>query len=112
MKKLVGIIVVALSVFVISCQKDQDLFVESELLSEKSAQIMVNEISVDNAMADINFESDFFISAEQAKQEHAQCLDGLLSKAIAVIGSTPKQNDSAHRLPGPPDSSTPNPFEL
>ena len=64
MKKLIGVIVVVLSVFVISCQKDQDLFVESELLSEKSAQIIVNEISVDNAVADINFESDFFIGAE------------------------------------------------
>ncbi len=69
MKKLVGIIVVVLSVFVISCQKDQDLFVQSELLSEKSAQIMVNEISVDNAMADINFESDFFIGAESMMTE-------------------------------------------
>ncbi|HSH19811.1 MAG TPA: hypothetical protein VLA03_05140, partial [Draconibacterium sp.] len=64
MKKLIGVIVVVLSVFVISCQKDQDLFIESELLSEKSAQIVVSEISVDNAMADINFESDFFIGAE------------------------------------------------
>ncbi len=64
MKKLVGIVVVALSVLVISCQKDQDLFPQVENLSEKSAQIVVNEISVDNAMADINFESDFFIGAE------------------------------------------------
>lgn len=64
MKKLVGIFVVVLSVFVISCQKDQDLFVQPVLLSEKSAQIVVNEISFDNAMADINFESDFFIGAE------------------------------------------------
>lgn len=64
MRKLVGIAVVALSVFVISCQKDQDLFPQAENLSEKSAQIVVNEISVDNAMADINFESDFFIGAE------------------------------------------------
>lgn len=64
MKKLVGIVVVALSVFAVSCQKDQDLFPQAENLNEKSAQIVVNEISVDNAMADINFESDFFIGAE------------------------------------------------
>jgi hypothetical protein len=59
-----GIIVVALSVFVVSCQKDQDLFSQAEELEEKSAQIVVNEISVDNAMADMNYESDFFIGAE------------------------------------------------
>lgn len=76
MKKLVGIIVVALSVFVISCQKDQDLFVESELLSEKSAQIVVNEISVDNAMADLNFESDFFIGAEGMMMGFAGGMNG------------------------------------
>lgn len=64
MKRIIGIFGLALSVFIISCQKDQDLIVQSELLSEKSAQIVVNEISVDNAMADINFESDFFIGAE------------------------------------------------
>lgn len=64
MKKLVGIVVVALSVSVISCQEDQDLLTQTEGLGEKSAQIVVNEISVDNAMADINFESDFFIGAE------------------------------------------------
>jgi len=64
MKKVFGIIVVALSVFVISCEKDQDLFQQVEILAEKSTQIIVNEISVDNAMADINFESDFFIGAE------------------------------------------------
>lgn len=64
MKKVVEVLVVALSVFVISCQKDQDLYPPVENLNEKSAQIVVNEISVDNAMADINFESDFFIGAE------------------------------------------------
>lgn len=64
MKTLVGIVAVALSVFAVSCQKDQDLFPQVENLNEKSAQIVVNEISVDNAMADINFESDFFIGAE------------------------------------------------
>jgi len=64
MKKLVGIVVAALSVFVISCQEDQDLLTQTEGLGEKSAQIIVDEISVDNAIADINFESDFFIGAE------------------------------------------------
>ena len=65
MKKLFGVlVVVVVSVLVISCQKDQDLFPLTENFGEKSAQIIVNEISVDNAMADINFESDFFISAE------------------------------------------------
>ena len=64
MKKLVGITVVAVSLFVISCQKDQDLFSQAENLGEKSEKIVVNEISVDNAMADVNYESDFFIGAE------------------------------------------------
>lgn len=64
MRTLFGIIVVALSLFVISCQKDQDLFSQAEELEEKSAQIVVNEISVDNAVADMNYESDFFIGAE------------------------------------------------
>ena len=40
MKKLVGIAVVALSVFAISCQKNQDLIAPQENLSEKSAQIV------------------------------------------------------------------------
>ncbi len=64
MKKVVEVLVVALSVFVISCQKEQDLLPQSDLLNEKSAQIVVDEISVDNAIADIDFESDFFIGAE------------------------------------------------
>lgn len=64
MKKLVGILGAGFMVFTISCQKDQDIILQPETLNEKSAQIITSEISVDNAMADINFESDFFIGAE------------------------------------------------
>lgn len=64
MKNLGGFAAAALTLFAFSCQKDQDLIPQTENQNEKSAQIVVNEISVDNAMADINFESDFFIGAE------------------------------------------------
>lgn len=64
MKKLIGLLAVGFTIITISCQKDE-VFVQSAVeLNEKSAQILVSEISVDNAMADINFESDFFIGAE------------------------------------------------
>lgn len=64
MKKIIGFTAATLGVLAISCQQDQDLAPVQDVLNEKSAQIVVNEISVDNAMADINFESDFFIGAE------------------------------------------------
>ena len=65
MKKLIGLLAVGLSIITISCQKEDHFIQESGTFDEKSAQILVSEISVDNAMADINFESDFFIGAER-----------------------------------------------
>jgi hypothetical protein len=64
MKKILGILATSLSVLAISCQKDLDLVPQMDELNEKSAQIVAGEITVDNAIADINFESDFFIGAE------------------------------------------------
>lgn len=59
-----------------------------------------------------NFESDFFISTEQARQEHEQCLDDLLSKPILTIESNASRKDPPHAASDPTDSPSTNPFEL
>ena len=64
MKKNIAIFGLALSVSIISCEKSADFNVPQDNLNVKSGQILIDEISVDNAVADINSESDFYIGAE------------------------------------------------
>ncbi len=65
MKNSIKLFIIAVSVIFASCEKETDLAVQQENLDAKSAQIISDEISVDNALADVGFESDFIIGAER-----------------------------------------------
>ncbi len=69
MRKIFGILVLLVGVVFVSCQKDAEISTNFDNLlnsglSEKSAQIVMDEISVENVMAEMDFECDFYIGAQ------------------------------------------------
>jgi len=65
MNKLFGILILALSVIVISCNNDPDINLD-EGLSEKAATIVEDEVAVDNAEAEAFYEADFYANAQRS----------------------------------------------
>jgi hypothetical protein len=64
MKKIFGVLIITIAVFFLSCQKENSD--SNGLLSEKSATIVQDEVSVDNAEAEVNYEADFYANAEKS----------------------------------------------
>lgn len=65
MNKIFGILVLILSVTLFSCQKEAD-FNLNDILSEKSATIVQDEVAVDNAESEASYEADFYANAEKS----------------------------------------------
>lgn len=65
MKKYVGFTVLVLSVGLFSCQNENEgSQLINEELSEKSTQIAMNEVAMENATTEIDYEVDFYANAE------------------------------------------------
>ncbi|MBN1986756.1 MAG: hypothetical protein JW761_10660 [Prolixibacteraceae bacterium] len=65
MKKYVGFAVLVLSVVLFSCQNENEgSQLVNEELSEKSTQIAMNEVAMENATTEIDYEVDFYANAE------------------------------------------------
>ena len=65
MKNYLGITVIALVVILTACNKE-DVNSNSAEISTKSVQLAVNESVVESAIAESNYEADFFLNAEKA----------------------------------------------
>ncbi|NQU87149.1 MAG: hypothetical protein HQ541_15445 [Mariniphaga sp.] len=65
MKRIFGILTLALSVVLISCEKEPNISIDQDL-SEKAAEIVQDEIAVSNAESEVSYEANFYINAERA----------------------------------------------
>ncbi|NOY97399.1 MAG: hypothetical protein GXO81_13725 [Chlorobi bacterium] len=65
MKKLFGFVVL-LAVLLVSCNKEPLDGIEDSGLDTKSAQVVLDEITVENAIAEVDYESDFYFRASHA----------------------------------------------
>ncbi len=67
MKNYFGIVALAMIVSLFSCNKeDADTLSNSSEISTKSVQIAANESVAENAVAESNYEADFYLNAEKA----------------------------------------------
>ena len=67
MKNYFGILALAIIVSLFSCNKENtDALSNSSEISTKSVQIAANESVAENAVADSNYEADFYLNAEKA----------------------------------------------
>ena len=67
MKNYFGILALAMIVSLFSCNKeDADTLSNSSEISTKSVQIAANESVAENAVAESNYEADFYLNAEKA----------------------------------------------
>lgn len=66
MKNYLGIIVLLIAVGLISCNKEEFIKDSTTEISTKSLQLAANESVAENAVAESNYEADFFMNAEQA----------------------------------------------
>lgn len=64
MKKLIGFLVLILSLGFWSCNKSDDLVLQTDQLNEKSAQVAANEISMEAATLESEYEVEFFSNLE------------------------------------------------
>ena len=64
MKKIIGISLVLAAVVFFSCQDEKvDPVTDDAVLSEKAAQITLNEVSMENALTEMEYEIDFYSNA-------------------------------------------------
>ena len=64
MKKIIGISLVLAAVTLFSCQDEKiDLATDDAMLSEKAAQISLNEVSMESALTETEYEIDFYANA-------------------------------------------------
>ena len=65
MKKIIGIVLVLLGGVLISCQNEKTEDVnDDEVLSEKAAQITMDEVMVEGVLSETEYEIDFYANAE------------------------------------------------
>ena len=65
MKKLSGLVILVFSVVLFSCQNENaDTQLNEEEFSEKSAQIAMNEVAMESATTETDYEVDFYANAE------------------------------------------------
>ncbi|HKI89452.1 MAG TPA: hypothetical protein VKA38_10510 [Draconibacterium sp.] len=65
MKKLIGLSIIALSVILFSCNNEKVTNpANDEVLTEKAAQITLNEAEMESASLEVNYEVDFYANAE------------------------------------------------
>jgi len=60
MKKIIGFAMLIFSLGFFACNNDEDLTLQSEELSEKSAQVALNEVKMEAATAEAEYEVEFF----------------------------------------------------
>ena len=60
MRRVMGFFVVILVLGFLGCNKSDDLSIQSETLSEKSAQVAANEVSMEAAVTESEYEVEFF----------------------------------------------------
>lgn len=65
MKRILGFTVIFLSIILFSCQDEKiDTPQNQGVLSEKSALIVINEVAIESATTEIDYEVDFYANAE------------------------------------------------
>ena len=65
MKKLMGLAIIALGIFLFSCQDERVTDpANDEVLTEKAAEITLNEAEMESASTEVNYEVDFYANAE------------------------------------------------
>lgn len=60
MKKIIGLSVLVLTIGLFACNKSDDVSIQSEELSEKSAQVAANEVSMEAVTVESEYEVEFF----------------------------------------------------
>ena len=65
MKKIIGIFVFLVSVALISCQTEKVDLGNDEILSEKAAQITLNEVAMESATTELEYEVEFYANLEE-----------------------------------------------
>lgn len=64
MKKIIGVISL-LTVLLVSCEKDELFDSMEQMIDTKSAQLVMDEVSVENIIAEADYETDFYMLAEK-----------------------------------------------
>ena len=72
MKRIIGFIFILSAIVLFSCQKENTDLANDQTLSEKSAQIVLNEVAIENASTEVDYEVDFYANAEVALTQWCQ----------------------------------------
>lgn len=65
MKRIIGFSIFILAVTLFSCQNDDVNIPDDGTLSEKSAQISLNEVKMESAATEVEYEVEFYANAEE-----------------------------------------------